>query len=289
MSQILSSQGKNAPSNPYPHYLVRLATSRFEILLHRCSGIDNLPTVPEGHKHRVTTPRTLGKSRGPPQSPAETPQNPRRDPAEPSERPPQSPLRGEFPRRASRRVVPLGWWPSGTLLWLHNSIIRTTFLRRRKVPKGQATQASKTPSRNKGCSSYTSRARKPWSAQCELKRCWIFEAEIGNVPARRRQLRASSGGSFPLHNTEAQQHLENLGGSFLLTARSFLLTVGLYYLRWSFLLTVEIRFGLVYLRLKFGLVLFAYGGKLAWSSLLTVPLVQKIGFGLFYLRFPHRK
>ena len=30
MSQILSSQGKNAPSNPYPHYLVRLATSRNE-------------------------------------------------------------------------------------------------------------------------------------------------------------------------------------------------------------------------------------------------------------------
>ena len=28
MSQILSSQGKNAPSNPYPQYLVRLATSR---------------------------------------------------------------------------------------------------------------------------------------------------------------------------------------------------------------------------------------------------------------------
>ena len=28
-SQILLSQGKNAPSNPYPHYLVRLATSRF--------------------------------------------------------------------------------------------------------------------------------------------------------------------------------------------------------------------------------------------------------------------
>ena len=28
MSEILSSQGKNAPSNPYPHYLVRLATSR---------------------------------------------------------------------------------------------------------------------------------------------------------------------------------------------------------------------------------------------------------------------
>ena len=29
MSQMLSSQGKNAPSNPYPHYLVRLAASRF--------------------------------------------------------------------------------------------------------------------------------------------------------------------------------------------------------------------------------------------------------------------
>ena len=29
MSQILSSQGKNAPSDPYPHYLVRLAASRF--------------------------------------------------------------------------------------------------------------------------------------------------------------------------------------------------------------------------------------------------------------------
>ena len=60
-------------------------------------------------------PKTLGKSRGPPQNPAETPQNPRRDSAEPSERPSQSPLRGKFPRRASRRVVPLGWSPSGTL------------------------------------------------------------------------------------------------------------------------------------------------------------------------------
>ena len=28
MSQMLSSQGKNAASNPYPHFLVRLATSR---------------------------------------------------------------------------------------------------------------------------------------------------------------------------------------------------------------------------------------------------------------------
>ena len=33
MSQILSSQGKNAPSNPYPHYLVRLATSRKMLFL----------------------------------------------------------------------------------------------------------------------------------------------------------------------------------------------------------------------------------------------------------------
>ena len=28
LRQMLSSQGKNAPSNPYPHYLVRLAASR---------------------------------------------------------------------------------------------------------------------------------------------------------------------------------------------------------------------------------------------------------------------
>ena len=80
-----------------------------------------------------------------------------------------------------------------------------------------------------------------------------------------------------------------MGGSFLLTARFFLLTVGLCYLRWSFLLTVEIWFGLFYLRLKFGLVFFAYCGKSVWSFLLTLPLVQKIGFGLFCLRFPHRK
>ena len=38
--------------------------------------------------------------------------------------------------------------------------------------------------------------------------------------------------------------IKERGGSFLLTGRSFLLTVGLCYLRWSFLLTVEIRFGL---------------------------------------------
>ena len=71
------------------------------------------PTVPEGHKHRVTTPENPRKiprtPAEPRRDPAETPQNPRRDPAEPSERPPQSALRGKFPRRASRRVVPLGW------------------------------------------------------------------------------------------------------------------------------------------------------------------------------------
>ena len=33
LCQMLSSQGKNAPSNPYPHYLVRLATSRYVTLL----------------------------------------------------------------------------------------------------------------------------------------------------------------------------------------------------------------------------------------------------------------
>ena len=38
------------------------------------------PTVPEGHKHRVTTPENPRKI---PRAPAE----PRRDPAEPSERP----------------------------------------------------------------------------------------------------------------------------------------------------------------------------------------------------------
>ena len=31
MSQMLSSQGKNAPSDPCPHYLVRLAASRNEV------------------------------------------------------------------------------------------------------------------------------------------------------------------------------------------------------------------------------------------------------------------
>ena len=39
MSQMLSSQGKNAPPNPYPHYLVRLATSRLSL---RKNGLTSL-------------------------------------------------------------------------------------------------------------------------------------------------------------------------------------------------------------------------------------------------------
>ena len=78
LCQKLSSQGKNAPSNPLnPHYLVRLATSRFRrrhrggggtILLHCCGSPDpflmqhNEPFVPlnlhfcEGNPltHRLT-------------------------------------------------------------------------------------------------------------------------------------------------------------------------------------------------------------------------------------------
>ena len=77
---------------------------------------------------------------------------------------------------------------------------------------------------------------------------------------------------------------------------SFYLRLGLFYLRLVFvtygglfLLTVKLWFGLFYLRFNFGLVFFAYGGTSVWSFLLTVPLVQGIGFGLFYLRFPYRK
>ena len=62
-----------------------------------------IPTVLEGHTHRVTTPENP-VTRAEPRS-GETTQNPRRDPADPYERP--SPLRGKFPRRASRRVVPI--------------------------------------------------------------------------------------------------------------------------------------------------------------------------------------
>ena len=64
--------------------------------------------------------------------------------------------------------------------------------------------------------------------------------------------------------------------SFLLVARSSLLSVGLVCyggkLAGSSLLAVEILFGL-----------FAYGEKIVSFS------CPKIGFGLFCLRFPHRK
>ena len=65
-----------------------------------------------------------------------------------------------------------------------------------------------------------------------------------------------------------------------LLGRSFYLRVSHFYLlaygqlAWSFLLTVEIRFGL-----------FAYWGKSVWSFLLTVPPRPEIRFGLFFLRF----
>ena len=51
------------------------------------------------------------------------------------------------------------------------------------------------------------------------------------------------------------------------------------------LLTV-IWLGLVYLRLKFGLVFFVFGGKSVRSFLLTVPPGPEIWLGLFCLRFP---
>ena len=68
----------------------------------------------------------------------------------------------------------------------------------------------------------------------------------------------------------------------------FYLQLGFYVYSWSLLLTV-IRFGLFCLQLKFRLVFFAYGGKLVWSFLAYSSLRLEIWFGLFYLRFPHRK
>ena len=69
----------------------------------------------------------------------------------------------------------------------------------------------------------------------------------------------------------------------------FYLRLGLFHLRlvfvacgnlvWSFLLTVENRFGLFYLQ-------FPPSGKLVWFFVLTVAPCPKIGFGFFYLRFP---
>ena len=68
-------------------------------------GADGILTVPEGHKHRVRTPEKPRKIPRTPTEPRRAPQNPRSDPR----RPLQSPLGGKFPRRASRRVVPLRW------------------------------------------------------------------------------------------------------------------------------------------------------------------------------------
>ena len=71
--------------------------------------------------------------------------------------------------------------------------------------------------------------------------------------------------------------------------RFFYLRLGLFAYGWSLLLTV-IWFGLFCLRLKFGLVFFAYGGKSVWSFLLSVPPPRpEIGFGLFCLQFPLSK
>ena len=74
---------------------------------------------------------------------------------------------------------------------------------------------------------------------------------------------------------------------FLLTARSFLLTVEVFVgygnLVWSFLLTVENQFGLFCLR-------FPLSGNWVWSFLLTVPPpLWKLVLVFFYLRFPHHK
>ena len=69
-----------------------------------------------------------------------------------------------------------------------------------------------------------------------------------------------------------------LGRSFLLTGKSFLLTVGLCCLRsigLVFLLTVEIRLGLLCL-----------WWKSVWSFLLTVPPDPEIRFGLSLLTVP---
>ena len=45
LCQMLSSQGKNAPSNPYPHYLVRLATSRILLSLRKKWNLRSLASL----------------------------------------------------------------------------------------------------------------------------------------------------------------------------------------------------------------------------------------------------
>ena len=84
-----------------------------------------------------------------------------------------------------------------------------------------------------------------------------------------------------------------MGRSLLLTARS------LFTYSWSSLLTVTLL-GLFYLRLKvglvffayggnFGLVFFAYGGKFGLVFCAYGSPCPEIGFGMFCLRFRHCK
>ena len=63
LCQMLSSQGKNAPSNPYPHYLVRLVTSRHN---HQKNKDLFLPTEPlkSLEKKGKTLKRTRNSSQG---------------------------------------------------------------------------------------------------------------------------------------------------------------------------------------------------------------------------------
>ena len=80
----------------------------------------------------------------------------------------------------------------------------------------------------------------------------------------------------------------------ILPGRYFYLRLGLFYLRlvlaaygrvaWSFLVTIENRFGLSCLRWKpvwSFLLMVAIVRKLFWSFLLTVPLVQKLDLVVF--------
>ena len=76
-----------------------------ELILQNVSMLQQFPRV-TSIGSLPPNPRKIPRN---PEEPRGAPESPRRDPAEPSERPPQSPLRGRFPRRASRRVVPLGW------------------------------------------------------------------------------------------------------------------------------------------------------------------------------------
>ena len=62
--------------------------------------------------------------------------------------------------------------------------------------------------------------------------------------------------------------------------------VSLFYLRLVFVAYGQLAWSLFYLRVTFGLVFFAYGGKLVWSFLLTVPPWPEIRFGLFLLTVP---